>query len=99
MHGPAALQLDGWFWFTFVLLFGTPPGPERVMNELHINRVAAELKLRPGQVQSTARLVTDGATVLFIGRYRKEAPGMLDEVAIGTIRDRLSQLAELDARR
>ena len=35
----------------------------------------------------------------FIARYRKEATGALDEVAITTIRDRLTQLAELDKRR
>ena len=39
------------------------------------------------------------ATVPFIARYRKEATGSLDEVAITTIRDRLAQLEELDKRR
>src|SRR5690242_19980327 len=69
------------------------------MNEQHIAKVAAELKLRVGQVQTTARLFADGATVPFIARYRKEATGTLDEVAITAIRDRLAQLAELDQRR
>ena len=40
-----------------------------------------------------------GQTVPFIARYRKEASGSLDEVAITAIRDRLAQLAELDQRR
>ena len=35
----------------------------------------------------------------FIARYRKEATGLLDEVAIMAVRDRLDQLAELDKRR
>ncbi|MGD9233372.1 MAG: Tex family protein, partial [Desulfobacterales bacterium] len=35
----------------------------------------------------------------FIARYRKEATGSLDEVAITSIRDRLNQLKELDNRR
>ncbi|MGD9189298.1 MAG: Tex family protein, partial [Desulfobacteraceae bacterium] len=39
------------------------------------------------------------ATVPFIARYRKEATGSLDETQITAIRDRLTQLAELDARR
>ncbi|MCG8511275.1 MAG: RNA-binding transcriptional accessory protein, partial [Rhodospirillales bacterium] len=39
------------------------------------------------------------ATVPFISRYRKEATGSLDEVAITAIRDRLIQLEELDKRR
>ena len=69
------------------------------MNEQHIAQVASELKLRPAQVQTTARLLSDGATVPFIARYRKEATGTLDEVAIAAVRDRLTQLADLDQRR
>ena len=46
-----------------------------------------------------ARLLEDGATVPFIARYRKEATGSLDEVAVTAIRDQLAQLEELDSRR
>jgi len=46
-----------------------------------------------------ASLLSDGATVPFIARYRKEATGLLDETQITAIRDRLGQLAELDKRR
>src|SRR5689334_12408267 len=69
------------------------------MNEQHIAKVAAELGLRLPQVQTTARLLAEGATVPFIARYRKEATGTLDEVAITAVRDRLGQLGELDDRR
>ena len=69
------------------------------MNSNHITKVARELNLRPGQVQSTAELLEQDATVPFISRYRKEVTGSLDEVEITTIRDRLGQLAELDKRR
>ena len=69
------------------------------MNPEYIARVAAELKLRPAQVAATAELIAEGGTVPFIARYRKEVTGELDEVAITNIRDRLVQLAELDARR
>ena len=69
------------------------------MNPDYIARVAAELKLRPAQVAATAELIAEGGTVPFIARYRKEVTGELDEVAITNIRDRLLQLAELDARR
>ena len=61
--------------------------------------IAEELKLRGEQVSATVRLLDDGATVPFLARYRKEATGNLDEVAITHIRDRLSQLRELDKRR
>ncbi len=64
-----------------------------------IPRIADELKLPLPGVTSTARLLAEGATVPFIARYRKEATGSLDEVAITAIRDRMAQLAELEDRR
>ena len=69
------------------------------MQDKHIARIAAELSLAPGRVRAVAGLLEEGGTVPFIARYRKEATGSLDEVAITGIRDRLEQLAELDKRR
>lgn len=69
------------------------------MNEHYIRLIAAELNLQAHQVAVTAKLIADGATVPFIARYRKEATGSLDEVAIAAIRDRLTELAALDQRR
>jgi protein Tex len=69
------------------------------MNETHIPKIAQELGFTPKQVQATADLLNEGATVPFIARYRKEVTGSLDEVVITTIRDRLNQLVELDKRR
>jgi uncharacterized protein len=65
----------------------------------HLDKITAELKLRRQQVEATAQLLAEGGTVPFIARYRKEATGTLDEVAIAAIRDRLDQLGELDKRR
>ncbi|MEX2599089.1 MAG: Tex-like N-terminal domain-containing protein, partial [Dehalococcoidia bacterium] len=62
----------------------------------HVRAIATELQIQQGQVQSTAALLDGGATVPFIARYRKEATGSLDEVAVTEIRDRLEQLRELD---
>jgi protein Tex len=61
--------------------------------------VAGELGVRCEQVAATAALLADGATVPFISRYRKEATGELDEVAVAAVRDRLEQLREVDKRR
>jgi uncharacterized protein len=69
------------------------------MNEAHILKIAQEIGLTPKQVQATSDLLNEGATVPFIARYRKEATGSLDEVAITAVRDRLNQLMELDKRR
>ena len=69
------------------------------MNEAHIQKIAGELKVQPRQVLATAKLFAEGATVPFIARYRKEATGSLDEVAVTGIRERLIGLADLDNRR
>ncbi|MGA2957120.1 MAG: Tex family protein [Thermodesulfobacteriota bacterium] len=69
------------------------------MDERHVFKIAEELGLAARQVQATAELIAEGATVPFIARYRKEVTGSLDEVQITAIRDRLEQLAELDKRR
>ena len=65
----------------------------------HISTIASELKLAAKQVTATLSLLDDDATVPFIARYRKEATGELDEVAVTAIRDRVHQLRELDKRR
>ena len=69
------------------------------MKEQYIQKISAELNIKIGQTKAAAALLADGATVPFIARYRKEATGLLDEVAITAIRDRLSQLEEIDKRR
>jgi protein Tex len=69
------------------------------MTKTHIGKIAEELQLEEARVEATALLLGEGGTVPFIARYRKEATGSLDEVAIAAIRDRLAQLAELDKRR
>ncbi len=69
------------------------------MKESHISKVSFELSLKEWQIKATAELLDQNATVPFIARYRKEATGSLDEVAIASIRDRLAQLRDLDRRR
>ena len=69
------------------------------MTESYVATIASELGVQPRQVAAAAALLGDGATVPFIARYRKEATGSLDEVAVTRVRDRLAQLAELDERR
>jgi uncharacterized protein len=74
-------------------------GNRQQANHRYVLTIAQELNLRAEQVAATARLFSEEATVPFIARYRKEATGSLDEVAITNIRDRLAQLEELDKRR
>lgn len=65
----------------------------------HIATISAELNIATKQIDAVADLLAQGGTVPFIARYRKEATGSLDEVAITAIRDRLHQLEELDVRK
>jgi uncharacterized protein len=69
------------------------------MKPEHITTIAGRLKLAVGQVKAAATLFAEGGTIPFVARYRKEATGSLDEVALTGIRDQLDQLAELDKRR
>ena len=64
-----------------------------------INIIAKELGLAPDKVRNTVELLEGGATVPFISRYRKEATGSLDEVAIGEIKDMHAKLAALMQRK
>jgi len=69
------------------------------MNLKHIETISRELNVKASQVAATAALIAEGGTVPFIARYRKEATGLLDEVAITGIRDGMLRLAQLDERR
>ena len=61
--------------------------------------IAQQLQISPKQVQAVAALLDEGATIPFIARYRKEAHGSLDEVAVTAVRDQLERLRELNTRR
>ncbi len=69
------------------------------MSEQYFPKIAQELNIKLPQVAAAVQLLSAGATVPFIARYRKEATGNLDEVAVTAVRDRLQQLIELDKRR
>ncbi|MFO1285929.1 MAG: Tex family protein [Rubrivivax sp.] len=62
-------------------------------------QIAAELQVRPSQVQAAVALLDGGATVPFIARYRKEATEGLDDAQLRTLEVRLAYLRELEERR
>ena len=64
-----------------------------------IEQITRELSLQQKNVKAVAELLSEGATIPFISRYRKELTGSMDEVMIANVRDRLEQLRELDKRR
>ena len=52
-----------------------------------VNIISKELGLAPDKVKNTVELLEGGATVPFIARYRKEATGSMDEVAVGSVKE------------
>ena len=62
-------------------------------------QIAAELKVRPAQVNAAVGLLDGGATVPFIARYRKEATDGLDDIQLRELEARLGYLRELEERR
>lgn len=64
-----------------------------------IKIISAELQIAESQVSNTCKLLDEGATIPFISRYRKEATGGLDEIAIQSIGRRKESLEELKKRK
>ncbi|ALT76381.1 Tex family protein [Paucibacter sp. KCTC 42545] len=62
-------------------------------------QIAAELGVRPAQVNAAVELLDGGATVPFIARYRKEVTDGLDDAQLRDLEARLGYLRELEDRR
>ena len=65
----------------------------------YFKAIAAALGIKLNQVEAVAQLLDGGATVPFISRYRKEATGGLDEVAVFDIETQYHKFVELDKRK
>ena len=61
--------------------------------------IATEIHVRPSQVEAALRLLTEGNTVPFISRYRKEVTGGLDDAQLRHIEERNTYLVELAERK
>lgn len=57
------------------------------MNEMIIKSIASDLGISDKQVITVLELLSDGNTIPFIARYRKEATGSLDEESIRKINE------------
>ena len=67
--------------------------------EKKIQLIASALNLPIHQIKNTLSLLTGGATIPFISRYRKEATGGLNEVQIGDIKEHYDKLCDLCKRK
>lgn len=65
----------------------------------HASIIAKEYDILRKHANAVIKLLDDGATIPFIARYRKEATGSLDEVAVHNIAMRHKALTELDHRK
>lgn len=90
---------DHSFWLNMVSESSSENGGGRGSRDAFIEIISRESGLSKKSVAATAALLSEGATVPFISRYRKEATGSLDEVAITLVRDRMQQLADLESRK
>ncbi|NMF63101.1 Tex family protein [Brasilonema octagenarum] len=61
--------------------------------------LATELNLKPYQVQNALELLTEGATIPFIARYRKERTSEMNEVQLRELSDKYNYLTELEERK
>ncbi len=69
------------------------------MEPKYAQNISSELNISVKQVNSIYDLHTEGATIPFIARYRKEATGNLDEVIIGKVIDQVKYFNELEKRK
>lgn len=62
-------------------------------------KIAGDLNLSLKQISSIYELHSEGSTIPFIARYRKEATGNLDEVVITNVIDQVKYFNELEKRK
>ena len=61
--------------------------------------IAQKLLIKPQQVQTVLQLLSEGSTIPFIARYRKDMTGALDEVQIQHIQDENKTMNEFAERK
>jgi protein Tex len=65
----------------------------------YIQAIAGKQNIKTNQVDSVYKMHSEGATIPFMARYRKEATGNLDEVIIGNIIESVNYFGELIKRK
>jgi uncharacterized protein len=69
------------------------------MEPKYIQNIAEKLSLSQKQITNIYNLQAEGATIPFMARYRKEATGNLDEVAIESVVEEIAYFTDLDKRK
>src|ERR1700678_3308474 len=69
------------------------------MEPTYIRKIAEKLSFSLKQVNNVFDLRSEGATIPFMARYRKEATGNMDEVQISRVVEQIDYFTELDKRK
>src|SRR5579872_1850326 len=69
------------------------------METIYIQKIAEKLSFPVKPVNNIVGLHTEGATIPFMARYRKEATGNMDEVQIAHVVEQINYFTELDKRK
>jgi protein Tex len=69
------------------------------MEVKYIQKIAEKLSFSIKQVTNIHELQSEGATIPFMARYRKEATGNMDEVGIANVVEQIAYFSELDKRK
>ncbi|MCU4165985.1 Tex family protein [Carboxylicivirga caseinilyticus] len=69
------------------------------MQNLFVDIISKELNLATRGVTNVLSLLDEGATIPFISRYRKEMTGSMDEVQVGSVKERYEKLQEIEKRK
>nr|WP_321405343.1 Tex family protein [uncultured Carboxylicivirga sp.] len=69
------------------------------MQNLFVDIISKELNLATRGVANVLSLLDEGATIPFISRYRKEMTGSMDEVQVGSVKERYEKLQEIEKRK
>lgn len=69
------------------------------MEVKYIQKIAEKLSFSIKQITNIHGLQSEGATIPFMARYRKEATNNMDEVGIGQVVEQIAYFSELDKRK
>src|ERR1700753_2139387 len=69
------------------------------MEPIYIKKIAEKFNFSLKQINNVSDLHSEGATIPFMARYRKEATGNMDEVQINDVVEQIKYFGELDKRK
>lgn len=69
------------------------------MKEIYINYIAERLMVKAWQVENCADMFTQGDTIPFISRYRKEKTGGMDDAEVAEVKHYVDVFEEMEKRK